>query len=442
MKTLQQVAMSVANTPTEEIMSESDRKALQQKVRDLVSKALTRMISRVKFFGYLGLQMRPRMAEAHEGVPTAGIAPDGTVVFNPDFFLPLSIKQAAGVLAHEACHPGLHFWGRKGSRHHLLFNIAHDLSFNFMIEEMAGGEIELPDGCLLDPKFHGMAAEAIYSYLQKGDPGTPGKTKIKTKGGPDITIDVNGGGSGTGGEAYGDCREDLSSTKDGKKAARGDKAAQQKLSNEWKINIAQAAQAHEKSNGKGSLPAGLRRFIDNLLHPKLEWEEELRRWCGENGKPDDYSFMRPSRRSHGIGTTLPGLYMGGLPDVVLLIDSSGSMSTAEIRRGISEAHGILEALDCEIRVLVCDAAVHVDMTVEDACNIEIKGGGGSNFVPAFELLHETGFTGSVIAFTDGMIDVPQEMPAGMKGCLWMSSPGYGPPTTHWGEHIIIEAGEE
>jgi predicted metal-dependent peptidase len=438
-KAFKLAAMSVAQTPAEDVMSESDKAALAQKVRDLVSKALTRMISRVKFFGYLGLQMRPRMAEPHEGVPTAGIAPDGTVVINPDFFLPLSIKEAAGVLAHEACHPGLHFWGRKGSRNHLLFNIAHDLSFNFMIEEMAGGEIELPKGALLDPKFHGMAAEAIYSHLQKGDQGTPGITNIKCKGGGDINIDVNGGGDGTGGEAYGDCREDLSSTKDGKKAARGDKGAQQKLSNNWKINIAQAAQAHEKSNGKGSLPAGLRRYIDNLLHPKLEWEEELRRWCGENGKPDDYSFRRPSRRSYGIGTVLPGLYSAGMPDVMLLIDSSGSMSTAEIKRGISEAHGILEALDCEIRVMVCDAAVHVDMTVEDAMDIEIKGGGGSSFIPAFEAIHETGFQGAVICFTDGMIDVPTEMPNGMKGCLWLSSPGYGPPTEAWGEHIVIEA---
>jgi hypothetical protein len=32
---------------------------------------------------------------------------------------------------------------------------------------MAGGAIELPDGCLLDPKFHGMAAEAIYHRRQR-----------------------------------------------------------------------------------------------------------------------------------------------------------------------------------------------------------------------------------------------------------------------------------
>jgi predicted metal-dependent peptidase len=324
--------------PTDEI-SEADRKALNAKVKHKVSLALTRMISRLKIFGYLGMQMRPRVAEPWEGIPTAGIAPDGTVVLNPDYFLGLTIKEAAGVLAHEACHPALHFWGRKGSRHHLLFNIAHDLSFNFMIQEMAGGEIELPDGCLLDPKFHGMAAEEIYAYCQKGDPGTPGRTTIQCKGGKSITIDVNGGDGNTGGEDYGDCRDDLCSTKDGKKAARGDKGAQKKLANDWKLNLATAAQAHEKANGKGSLPAGLRRFIDELLHPKLDWTEKLRRWAGEHGKPDDYSFARPSRRCHGIGVYLPGIFNGGHADVLVLIDSSGSMSKGEITRGLSETGG-------------------------------------------------------------------------------------------------------
>ena len=435
--------MSAANTtpvveePAEDVMSDADIKALTLKVKHHVSLALTRMISRLKIFGYLGMQMRPRIALPHEGVPTAGIAPDGTVVLNADYFLGLSIKEAAGVLAHEACHPALHFWNRKGTRNHLLFNIAHDLSFNFMIQEMAGGEIELPDGCLLDPKFHGMAAEEIYAYCQKGDPGTPGLTVIQCKGGSSVTIDTNKGGA-DGGEAYGDCREDLSSTKTGKQAARGNKAAQKKLANDWKLKLATAAQAHEKANGKGSLPAGLRRFIDDLLHPQLTWAELLRRWAGEHGKPDDYSFARPSRRCHGLGVYLPGIFTGGHADVVFLIDSSGSMTRGEITRGVSEAQGILEELGSEMRVLVCDAAVHVDMTVEDALEIEIKGGGGSNFIPAFDAIVESGFTGAVIAVTDGMIDVPAEMPPGIKGCLWLTSPNYNPPTTVWGDHIVID----
>lgn len=415
-------------------LTQEELQHVERQLLDLVSKARIRAISRCDFFGYLLMQLRPQMALPHHQVPTAGIAPDGTVVINPDFFMPLSIKEAAGVLAHEVMHPVMKFWDRKGTRNHMAANIAHDLSFNFMIEEAGKGEICLPDGVLLDPKFHGMSMEEIYSYIQKGDQGTPGITKIKCKGGGEVTIDATGDGAGDG---FNDCREDLSSTKQGKAAAAGDKAAQRRMLNEWKINVAAAAQKHEQAKGKGSLPAGLRRWINELLHPKLDWQEQLQRWCGENGRNDQRSYRRPSRRSDALNLILPSLCDGGYADIIFLIDSSGSMSEEEIRMGLSEASGCLEELGSEIRVLVCDAAVHVDMTVEDAMAIDIKGGGGSNFNPAFDIIDECGFEGAVIAITDGMIDVPTEMPPRMSGCLWLTAERYSAPTETWGEHIQI-----
>lgn len=425
------------NAPAPEPMSQAEMQHLEQKLLDLVSKARIRAISRCDFFGYLLMQLRPMMALPHHNVPTAGIAPDGTVVINPDFMLALSIKEAAGVLAHEVMHPVMKFWDRKGTRNHVAANIAHDLSFNFMIEEAGKGEICLPDGVLLDPKFHGMSMEEIYSYLQNGDNGT-GKTTIKCKGGGSVVVDT----TGAGGEGFNDCREDLSTTKQGKAAAAGDKAAQRRMQNEWKINVAAAAQKHEQAKGKGSLPAGLRRWIDQLLHPKLDWQEQLQRWCGENGRNDQRSYRRPSRRSEALNMILPSLCDGGYADIIFLIDSSGSMSESEIRMGLSEAAGCLDELGSEIRVLVCDAAVHVDMTVEDALQIDIKGGGGSNFNPAFDIIDECGFEGAVIAITDGMIDVPSEMPPRMSGCLWLTAERYSAPTETWGEHIQIDLKED
>lgn len=419
-------------------VAEQDLEAMAVEIRDAVSKGRVRLISRVPFFGYLAMQMRPRMALPQDGVPTAGIARDGTAVFNYDFFMNLPPKQQAWVLAHEVLHPAMYFWSRKGSRHHTLANIAHDLSFNYWIEQTGAGELEAPDGVLLDPKFEGMSMEEIYSYLRKGDPGTPGETKIKTSGGGEIIVDTNGGG----GEGYDDCRDDLSDSKTGRKAAQGDSSAQKQLDNNWKINIAAAKQKHEQTKGKGSLPAGMSRWIEDLLHPQLDWTEELRRWAGENGKPDDYSFARPSRRSYGLGTTLPGLYNGGHADVCFLLDTSGSMSQDELQAGLSEANGILEEMGSEIFAISCDAAVHTAMEIESIDQFEMKGGGGSNFIPAFEMLQEIGFEGAVIAMTDGMIDVPSEKPHNLKGCLWLTAERYSAPTTAWGEHIKIKLTRE
>jgi predicted metal-dependent peptidase len=426
-----------------------------------VSKARVRLVARVPFFGYLAMQMSPRIAKPEDNVPTAGIAPDGTVSLNPEWCGQLTDKELAGVLAHEVMHPALHFWARKGTRHLLLFNIAHDLSYNFLIEEMAQGEIHLPEGVLLDPKFHGMSAEEIYNYLQKGDKGTPGKTKIKTKGGGSITIDVNGagkcdgscqpGGSGPPcdgscggmgeGEKYGDCRPDLSDTKDGQKSCRGDRAAGKRIENEWKLNLAAAAQQHEaRSKTQGTLPSQLKRFIDELLYPKLDWIEQLRRWSGENGRREDYTFARPNRRSESLGVYLPSMNGGGFADITVLVDTSGSISQSQIKRFLGEISGICEEMGSEIRVMIIDAALHDDFSIEEASEIfeKLVGGGGSDFNPAFDRLEEEGYDGAVVAFTDGYIAVPRNMPVNLKGCLWLTEEDDKDPTDGgWGDHITI-----
>lgn len=401
-----------------------------------ISKARTRLVSRAPFFGYLAMQLRPRAAKPEDDVPTAGISPDGTVVVNVDFASKLKPQELAGLLAHEVMHPALYFWGRKGSRNHLLFNIAHDLSFNFIITEMAKGEIELPDGALLDKRFEGMSAEEIYGHLLKGDNGT-GKTKIACKGGGSVTVDVNG----KGGDDYGDCREDLSDSATGQKAAKGDDAAQRKLANDWKLSIAGAVQQHEARKTQGKLPAALERFIQELLHPKLDWAEQLQRWCGENGRREEYSYARPNRRSESVGAYLPSQCAGGYADVTLFIDTSGSMGQDRLKRVLGEVQGVCEEMGSEIRAIVIDADIHDDLTFEDAMEVaqKLKGGGGSDLNPAFHRLDEEGYDGAVIAFTDGHISVPESMPVGLKGVLWVLEEGSGDkaPTDKWGDVLWI-----
>lgn len=402
------------------------------------SKARTRLVSRAPFFGYLAMQMKPRLARPEDGVPTAGIAPDGSVTLNEEFCSKLTAQQMAGLVAHEVMHPSLHFWGRKRNRNHLLFNIAHDLSFNGIVTEMAKGEIELPPGALLDKKFEGMSAEEIYEYLLKGDQGTPGRTKIGLVGGGSITLDVNK--SDEHGE-YGDCRGDLATTDRGQKADRGDVGAAKQMESEWKLNLAAAAQEHVKR--QGTMPAGLQRYLDEILHPKLSWDEILERWIGENGSRDDYGFSRPNRRSEAVGTFLPSFCTGGKADVCLLIDTSGSICPNRLKRVLGETQGVCESLGIEVRAIVIDAAIHDDVSIEDAMTLakRLKGGGGSNFCPAFERLHEEGFDGAVIAFTDGFISVPDFMPPGLKGVLWVTDKRENPPANcNYGDHLQVGTG--
>lgn len=400
------------------------------------SKCRTRLLVRAPFFGYLAMQMRPRLARPEDRVQTAGIAPDGTVILNEEFCRTLDDKEFAGLVAHEVLHPSLHFWMRRRDRSHKLFNVAHDLSFNHMILEAGKDVFALPKGALLDEKFEGMSAEEIYQYLLRGDNGD-GRTSVKLVGGGSVVIDTSGGNDGgSNSDAYEDCRGDLSETEAGQKAAAGDEGANKQLEGEWKLNLAAAAQESEKR--QGNLPAGIKRYIDNLLHPKLMWDEILERWVGENGTPDDYSYGRPSRRSESVGSYLPSLNGAGKADIAVLVDTSGSIDPARLKRVLGETAGICENLGVEVRAMVIDAALHDDLMIEDAVTLaqRLSGGGGSDFCPAFTKLFEDNFEGAVIAFTDGMIAVPDEMPTNLKGVLWVTDEKENAPCK-WGDHLTV-----
>ena len=271
----------------------------------------------------------------------------------------------------------------------------------------------------------------MVTFAQTGDPGTgaggqpmPGKGK-----GNDPTQDpLNGDG-----------RNDLADSEEGKKANGGDKGAKNRLDTDWKISIVAAAQAHENQKGRGSLPGGLQRLIDDITDPKVDWREQLSRWVGENGKRQDYTYGRPSRRSESLGQYMPSLKKYGTAPVCVMVDTSGSVGTARLKEGLSEIQGVCEDLGIGVRAVICDAAVHEDVDVEDAYELaeHLSGGGGSNFNPAFEKLQEEGFDGVVIAFTDGDICVPSTKPENLKGVLWCIYEGCHAPTDRYGETIEI-----
>ena len=163
-----------------------------------------------------------------------------------------------------------------------------------------------------------------------------------------------------------------------------------------------------------------------------------------NNKPQPYtSYTRPSRRSGQVNFILPGIRKIGIPDIVVLWDTSGSMYGQETQI-LGELNGICEDTNTTVRVICCDCAVHGDY--DDISNATDfikaggpKGGGGSDFSPAFTLLEKEYYEGIVIAFTDGYIHVPPFMPERMKGVLFVVTEGGVNPTQGaWGSAIFID----
>ena len=393
---------------------------------EVISRLKTKILAKNAFLGFLILHLK---LHATDQVPIAGVQKDGTLLINPEAFLSESEEEQVWTLCHEVLHPALLFWSRLKGREHQRANIAHDFVINLILEEWgSSGKLKLvqPDNVLYNTKYRGMSFEEVYESIKVNK------------------IEIPMGGIG-GGLMY-DCKPGTGGNTDesGNELGGNGWGMSKEEELEWKGKLARAQALHQaiSQDGWGSVPAGLKRLVKDLLEPKLDWFQLLSRWVGENGKRENRTFQRPSRRSHALGAYLASPVKFGFADVAVLLDTSGSISDRDMKDALAEVGGICEDLDLRTRVIVCDAEVHDDVTIGNVHELlpHIRGGGGSNYMPAFKLLEDTGFNGVVVAITDGYITVPKQPPPHVRDTLWILNKNGRPPCS-WGESISIDKGK-
>jgi len=438
-------------------------------LKDRLSRVRTALTVWVPFFGHLLLKLDPHIATASMGIPTMAVSRDRRLFLNLDFCDKLTDAEFAAVLCHEVMHPAYLCWERQGTRvavvesqwgdRVLLWNIAHDYAINGIIDTMCKdvSEVSLPSGGCLDHRYDEHAAEEIYDIILKqackggGDgEGTirlPGKNKDDHWGTDDMRDDLGGDGKQSGGDGEGEDGDGEGGGLEGdglgpqtSGQSRGE-AQNRSLDQYWKVALCEAAQVHEKQKGRGTLPGALQKLIDEITDPKISWIDVLSRWVGANGRRADFTYRRPSRRSESIGEFLPALQRHGVDDLVVLWDTSGSMNGREAEI-LSETIGICDDLNMSLRVICCDAAIHSDQEdVREPEDVDVKGGGGSDFTPAFNKLHEEGYTGVVVAYTDGYIGVPAVKPTHIRDVLWVLWEAEGdvdPTGGKWGQVLRVD----
>src|SRR5204863_1853871 len=113
------------------------------------------------------------------------------------------------------------------------------------------------------------------------------------------------------------------------------------------------AQAERAARARGELPGGLGRAVHHVLHPPADWRQVLREFVSASAR-NDYSWARPSRRLLSQGLYLPGLHSEELGDVVLAVDTSGSIGDELLGVFAAEANAVLAAFDCSVTVLYHD----------------------------------------------------------------------------------------
>jgi predicted metal-dependent peptidase len=364
---------------------------LDREIREKLITARVGLLLRASFFGNLATRLK--LVNADEWCPTA--ATDGrNFYYNSRFVDMLKPKEVEFLFGHEVLHCVYDHFGRRGDRDPQLFNIANDYCVNADLKKHRVGEFITSVPCLYDAKYQDMSSEEIYDILYEN------AEKIDIGGLIDKLLDDHL--DGTGQDGSGDEGDD----KDGKGKGRPKLSPEerQQIRDEIKEAVLAAAAA---SDGAGNLPAGVKRLIQDMTAPKMNWRELLRMQL-ESTIKSDFTWMRASRRGWHMDAVMPGMKNDELIDIAIGIDASGSMDNQMLRDILSETQGIMEQFGSyRVHLFSFDTKVYNPCqynseNLDTMLDYEIQGGGGTDFDCIFNYLKEEQIEPKrLIVFTDG-----------------------------------------
>lgn len=317
-----------------------------------ILKARTKLLIEQPFFGTLALRLK--VVEKPE-IDTA--ATDGKHLFyNADFINKLTIHETVGLVAHEVMHCVLQHMTRRQDRHPTIWNVAGDYKIN---GELLSTGFILPEGGLVDTEgeFDNDTTDAVYVKLLED---------VET-----IEMPVWGLVQDAGGNSL--------------EAVSG-----AQLESDWQVAINQAA---ELAKAQGKLPGNIETLIGDVLQPLVDWRQVL--WpFFTNTSRDEYTWRKPNRAYISEDEYLPSMYNESCGTIAICVDTSGSVSDAELHQFWSEIVAVAkETQPSKIICVGCDTQVNDVFEWGEAENFweeppTFTGRGGTAFSPAFKAIEE------------------------------------------------------
>jgi predicted metal-dependent peptidase len=393
------------------------------------------------FFGSLIMNLEPVIDPTCKSIWVNG----RKLGFAETFFDALPTLEGAGVLAHELLHCALEHQLRRDDRDPKVWNDACDYVINPMVKKSG---LPLPEKVLFNPAYEGQSAEEVYAALntqkpqsEEGGEGS-GDNQAQTSGGggdgstPGQNTPQNAPGTPQLRPADGDRDNPTGEVRD---AADEDgqaisPAEAREQGEEWKIAVQQAV---NNAKGQGFFPAELDHIVTEILKPRVDWREELRRFFQSVSRTDS-TWSRPNRRFIGRGLYLPGMRTETAGPLVVGIDTSGSIGSVTLDLFAAELSAIIEDTQPErVYVVYCDAQVHgvEEFTADDLpLQLHPRGGGGTRFEPVFDWVESTGVQPDALVYlTDTYGSFPAQAPD--YPVLWATTAGTHVP---FGEVIQIK----
>jgi len=299
--------------------------------------------------------------------------------FNPKFTESLSDRECVGVLMHETAHCALMHCFRRKYREPVRWNIACDKAVNAILE---ASNVPLPVNRVPGGPL-GALAEELYEHI------TPEEMSLYC---PDL---LEAG-------LYRDA----------------DGSVKPMTEKDWRDTLA---------SSYGLMPANIAQTIKEASAPLKDWKNELARFIHSVRKSDTHTWNRASRRVQGF----PGWNREIETKIAICIDTSGSTVGPALDAFMNECRAIVELAGVTAVLISADAEVHQVIVPGEPFPTEVKGGGGTSFIPALEEASKHEPNG-IVYFTDGCGVYPPDC---AYPVLWALT---NPHKVPFGEKILLD----
>jgi predicted metal-dependent peptidase len=353
-----------------------------------LSKAVVDIMGNPKYVALAGVLMIGEKS-IKDDVPTA-CTNGRDEMYGRAFVDELNDAELRFLVLHESYHKlykHLTTWRHLYDENPQLANMACDYVINQKItDDNTDGWARMPKGGCLDPKYRGMDSAQVYNLLKQGGSGDTGSSE----------------GSGSQGNGLPQGFDDH----DWEGAGELSDDERRELARDIDEAIRQGALI------AGKMGSGGDRDLQDLLQPQVDWREVLREFINATCAGNDYStWQRPNRRFMSAGVYLPSGISEQVGELVVAIDTSGSIGSRELTQFLSEVHSICQTVKPDaVRLLYWDTKVCRDEKYDNTQldnlvkSTKPAGGGGTRVDCVPKYMAEYGIKPqAVIVLTDGYL---------------------------------------
>jgi predicted metal-dependent peptidase len=382
----------------------------QLNAEERLSKAIVAIMGSPKYTALAGVLMLGEKT-IDEDVPTA-CTNGRDEKYGRAFVDELTDAELRGLVLHENYHKlysHLTTWRHLYDIDPQLSNVACDYVINLKImDDNKDGFATLPEGGLIDEKYRDMDTAQVFNILRKEQDEQP--------------TGEDGDNDSQDNESESDGEQVRSNTTGSQNTAVGqgtgfdehDWEGAQSLSTEEKRELArdideairQGALAAGKMGGTGN------RDLDALMQPQVDWREVLREFVQTTCAGNDYStYARPNRRLMSQGIVMPSGISEQVGELVIAIDTSGSIGQLELTAFLSEVKGVCDTVKPDkVRLLYWGCSVVGDESYDMheleqlTTSTKPKDGGGTDVRCVTQYMAEEGIKPqATIVLTDGYL---------------------------------------